>query len=136
MNRTFYGYERPDGKFGARNYVAIIPSVVCANEVAESIERQTVNTRCYCHHQGCCQLPPDLERVTKALIGLGLHPNVGACLIVSLGCEGTDVDLLEETLRASGKPVERVNIQEIGGMSPAIQNGIQKVQKMQMQIFQ
>lgn len=27
----FMGYVRPDGKVGARNYVAVIPSVTCAN---------------------------------------------------------------------------------------------------------
>ena len=134
MNRTFYGYERANGKYGARNYVALIPSVVCANEVAEAIERQTINTRGYYHHQGCCQLPPDLERVTKSLIGLGLHPNVGAALIVSLGCEGTDVDRIVEEIAASGKPVARINIQELGGMTPAIAAGIEAVQKMQLQI--
>lgn len=134
MNRSFYGYKRPDGKYGARNYVALIPSVVCANEVAEAIERQTINTRGYYHHQGCCQLPPDLERVTRCLIGLGLHPNVGGALIVSLGCEGTDVDRIVEKIAASGKPVARINIQELGGMTAAIAAGIEAVQKIQRQI--
>lgn len=134
MNRTFYGYKRADGKYGARNYVALIPTVVCANEVAEAIERQTVNTRGYYHHQGCCQLPPDLERVTKCLIGLGLNPNVGAALIVSLGCEGTDADRVEQEIAAAGKPVARINIQELGGMTAAVAAGVKAVQKMQMEI--
>ena len=33
----FMGYVRSDGKVGSRNYVAVIPSVVCANEVVEAI---------------------------------------------------------------------------------------------------
>lgn len=33
----FMGYVRPDGKVGARNYVAVIPSVTCANDVANAI---------------------------------------------------------------------------------------------------
>ena len=40
----FMGYARPNGKFGARNYVAVIPSVVCVNEVVEAIVAQTINT--------------------------------------------------------------------------------------------
>ena len=35
----FMGYVRPDGKVGARNYVGVIPSVTCANDVAQAICR-------------------------------------------------------------------------------------------------
>lgn len=31
---TFQGYRRANGKVGARNLVAVIPSVICANDVA------------------------------------------------------------------------------------------------------
>ena len=131
---SFHGYVRPDGSVGVRNYVAVIPSVVCANEVAEDICRQTVGTQAILHHQGCCQTPPDLERITEALIGLGKNPNAGAVLIVSLGCEGVDTDRMEAEIRATGKPVERVNIQEIGGMSKAIQRGTDLAQKLYIEI--
>ena len=86
MADTFFGYRRPDGKFGARNLVAVIPSVICTNDITQAICRQVQGTICYCHHQGCCQLPLDLRRVTDVLINLGKSPNVGAALIVSLGC--------------------------------------------------
>ena len=36
----FNGYVRPDGMVGARNDVAVIPSVTCANDVAMAISRQ------------------------------------------------------------------------------------------------
>ena len=130
----FYGYHRPDGQVGARNHVAIIPSVVCANDVAQAIERQVQGCVGYYHHQGCCQLPPDLQRVTDTLIALGLSPNVGAVLIVSLGCEGTDHKRLYETIAASGKPVEQIYIQQLGGASRAIQAGIDKAQKLAIAI--
>ena len=68
----FMGYVRPDGKVGARNYVAVIPSVTCANDVANAICHQVQGTITYLHHQGCCQMPPDLERVTDTLISLGM----------------------------------------------------------------
>ena len=45
----FMGYVRPDGKVGARNYVAIIPSVTCANDVANAIHRQVLGTVTYLH---------------------------------------------------------------------------------------
>ena len=65
MQTVFQGYRRPDGQYGARNLVAVIPSVICANDVAQAICRQVQGTIGYFHHQGCCQLPLDLRRVTE-----------------------------------------------------------------------
>lgn len=33
----FYGYRRTNGTLGIRNYLAVISTVICANEVAEAI---------------------------------------------------------------------------------------------------
>ncbi|MCP5453550.1 MAG: UxaA family hydrolase [Spirochaetaceae bacterium] len=131
---SFQGYVRKDGKVGTRNYVAIIPSVVCSVEVVEAIVANTVMTQGIIHHQGCCQTPPDLERITDCLIKICENPNVGAALIVSLGCEGVDTNRLEAAARATGKPVERINIQELGGTSAAIAAGINAAQRLVMAI--
>lgn len=119
----FKGYVRPDGKAGSRNYVAVIPSVTCANDVAQAICRQVQGTVTYLHHQGCCQLPPDLQRVTDTLISIALSPNVANVLIVSLGCEGTDHERMVREIAAAGKHVEIIHIQELGGVSKAIRAG-------------
>ncbi len=126
----FMGYVRPDGRVGARNHVAVIPSVICANDVAQAVVGQVQGTVGFFHHQGCCQLPPDLERVTDTLIGLGCSPNIGAVLIVSLGCEGTDHEHMMETIAKTGKPVKIIRIQELGGASRAIQAGIDAAQEL------
>lgn len=130
----FYGYVRKDGQVGSRNYVAVIPSAVCVNEVVEAIVHQTKLAQGILHHQGCCQLPPDLERVTDSLIALGHNPNVGAVLVVTLGCEGTDPDRIVQAIASTGKPVERVNLQDLGGMTKTVQSGVDKVQKLAMHI--
>ncbi|HAV10130.1 MAG TPA: galactonate dehydratase [Dehalococcoidia bacterium] len=130
----FYGYRRPDGRIGSRNHVAVIPSVVCANDVAQAIVHQVQGTVGFFHHQGCCQLPPDLDRVTETLCNLALSPNVGAVLIVSLGCEGTDFNYIYETTAKAGKPVEMIGIQKLGGASRSIQEGIDLAQKLVLQI--
>lgn len=131
---SFMGYKRADGRYGARNLVAIIPSVTCVNDVAQAISRQVQGTVAYLHHQGCCQLPPDLERVTDTLISLGKGPNVGAVLIVSLGCEGTDHARMYEELCATGKPVEIIHIQALGGVSKAIREGTDIARRLAIQI--
>ncbi|WP_418667844.1 UxaA family hydrolase [Allofournierella sp.] len=126
----FMGYVRPDGKVGARNYVAVIPSVTCANDVAQAICHQVQGTITYLHHQGCCQMPPDLERVTDTLISLGKSPNLASVLVVSLGCEGTDHERMVREIAATGKPVEIIHIQELGGVSKAIQAGTDIARRM------
>ena len=134
MSDHFMGYVRADGQVGCRNHVAVIPSVTCAGDVASAIVRQVTGTVGFFHHQGCCQLPPDLDRVTETLISLGCSPNVGAALIVSLGCEGTDTERLYEMIRATGKPAEIIRIQELGGVSAAIKAGIDAAQELVMEI--
>ena len=131
---SFRGYHRPDGRVGARNLVGIIPSVTCAGDVAQAIARQVQGTVAFLHHQGCCQLPPDLDRVTDTLISLGRSPNLAAVLIVSLGCEGTDHARMYEELCATGKPVEIIHIQELGGVSKAIREGTDIARRLAIQV--
>ena len=134
MTMEFMGYLRPDGKVGSRNYVGVIPSVTCANDVAQAICRQVQGTVTFLHHQGCCQMPPDLERVTDTLISLGHSPNLAAILIVSLGCEGTDHERMYDELCKTGKHVEIIHIQELGGVSKAIQAGTDIARRMVIEV--
>ena len=134
MADTFYGYVRPDGQVGSRNFVAVIPSVTCANDVAQAIVTEVQGTVGFFHHQGCCQMPPDLERVTDTLISLGKSPNTGAVLIVSLGCEGTDHERMYNEIKATGKHVEIIHIQELGGVSNAIRLGTDIARKLVIEV--
>lgn len=128
------GYKRQNGRYGSRNLVAVIPSVICANDVAQAICRQVQGTIGFFHHQGCCQMPLDLKRVTEVLAHLGESPNIAAALIVSLGCEGTDCKYIVESIQKTGKPVEIIHIQELGGTSRAIQAGIDAAQSLVLQV--
>ena len=127
---NFMGYRRSDGKVGTRNYVGVLSTVVCANEVARGIAAQVKGAIAFSHQQGCCQTPPDLKRVTDALIGLGKNPNLAAVLLVSLGCEGTEVKRVAQAIAATGKPVEIVGIQETGGAAKTTAKGILVAQQM------
>lgn len=127
---NFMGYRRPDGRVGTRNYVGVLSTVVCANEVARHIAGQVKGAVAFSHQQGCCQTPPDLERVTQALSGLGRNPNLAAVLLVSLGCEGTDVARVKKSIEACGKPVQVVIIQEEGGAANTTAKGVLAAQHM------
>lgn len=126
----FMGYRRADGTVGTRNYVGILSAVVCVNEVVEEIARQVQGTARFTHHQGCCQTPLDIGIVNRTLIGLGNNPNLHSVIIVSLGCESTDINLVAENIRASGKRVEHLVVQEIGGAAHTAALGIHLAQEM------
>lgn len=98
----FMGYARPHGRVGTRNYLALIPTVFYANEVAWRIAKKFKNARPLLHHQGCGQLKPDVERVTQTLIGLETNPNVGAVLLIGLGCESVSIQEVYRGLKKRG----------------------------------
>jgi len=82
------------------------------------------------HQQGCCQTPVDIERVTNTLIGLGKNPNLAAVLLVRLGCESTEVSRIADAIRHTGKRVETIGIQEIGGAAQSVAQGLLLAQDM------
>lgn len=129
----FQGFRRENGRVGTRNTVGILSTVVCANEVADDISRQVAGTAAFMHQQGCCQTPVDIARVNETLIGLGLNSNLAAVLLVSLGCESTAVADVARAISASGKRVETIVIQEIGGAARSIAEGTLLVQDMVQQ---
>ncbi len=119
----FKGYRRPDGSVGTRNYVGILSTVVCSNEVVHRIASQVRGTAAFMHHQGCCQTPLDVTRVSQTLINLGRNPNLHSVLLVSLGCESVGLDEVAEAIMKQGKRVERLTIQEVGGAAQSVAKG-------------
>ena len=111
----FMGFKRTNGTVGTRNFVGVLSTVVCANEVADAISTQVQGTVPFLHRQGCCQTPGDIERVNETLSRLGRNPNLYGVLLISLGCESTQVSRVAETIASSGKEVEILVIQQAGG---------------------
>ena len=125
----FQGYRRKDGQVGVRNYVGILSTVICSNDVTSRIASQVRETVAYTHAQGCGQTPPDLQRVTRTLISLGRNPNLAGVVLVSLGCEGVDADEVIEGIEQSGKPVNKVVIQKAGAVE-AVARGCELARQM------
>jgi len=125
----FMGFQRENGEIGVRNHVAVIPTVGCANEVAEAIADRVPGSKPLLHHQGCCMIPSDIEVVERTLIGLGSNPNVAAVVLVGLGCESVSIDRVGDGIAETGKPVESVVIQDIGGFSKAVEKGVEAAKK-------
>lgn len=105
---SFMGFNRPDGKVGVRNEIWIIPTVGCVNNVATAIARQandwlrqeaagsTVEeVIAFPHPYGCSQMGDDQEHTRKILADLINHPNAGGVLVLGLGCENSNIDVLK-----------------------------------------
>jgi len=113
-------YLRGDGRKGIRNVVAVAYLVECAHHVAREIQLPFREAEVHLIGFGGCY-PNDYSfRMLKAL---GTHPNVGAVLLVSLGCEGFNRRGLLQAIRDSGRPADVVVIQETGGTRSTIDAG-------------
>lgn len=128
--QTFKGYRRENGKVGIRNHLLILPTVVCANQVCARIQQQVPDSVAIPHQHGCSQVGDDKERTHKVLVGMGKNPNVGAVLIVSLGCEVIDAREVKAEIEETGKPVVWIDIQTEGGSIKTIQKGITEAKKL------
>ena len=114
------GYLRPDGRKGIRNTVAVVYLVECARHVASEIVlpyrdrgAQVIG------FPGC--YPNDYAQMMMER--LCTHPNVGAVLLVSLGCESFNRFRLEKVVSGSGRPVKSIVIQRAGGTRSSIVEG-------------
>ncbi|WP_127529802.1 UxaA family hydrolase [Paenibacillus kobensis] len=132
--KTFKGYARENGDFGIRNHLLIIPTVICSNQVVNRIAQLVPDSVAIPHQHGCSQIGADKDRTFDVLAGTGMNPNVGAVLIVSLGCEVVDPQQLAETIRATGKPVEFFDIQNVGGSVKAIQHGAEIARRLRAEL--
>jgi altronate hydrolase len=117
---TMRGWLRQDGRKGIRNLVAVAYLVECAHHVCREIvwpmREEGVQLigfpGCFPNAYG--------QRMLQALC---THPNVGAVLLVSLGCESFNKYQLERVVEASGRPVRTITIQNTGGTRSSIEEG-------------
>jgi altronate hydrolase len=145
---TFHGFHRPDGRVGVRNWVLIVPTSMCSSHEAAQIalraEAQGVYTRerypnvdgvtAIPHTGGCgCPYPQagatergTMENTLRILAQHIGHPNVGAVLLIELGCEKTNLAAFDDYFGVNGlaarygKPVLRLSIQEDGGSQAVV----------------
>jgi altronate hydrolase len=114
------GWLRQDGRKGIRNVIAVAYLVECAHHVAREIALPLRESDVHViGFPGC--YPNDYAHMM--LERLGTHPNVGAVLLVSLGCESFDRFRLASFIEASGRPVHTITIQRTGGTRSAITEG-------------
>jgi len=151
--RTFMGYDRGPGKpdhlrYGTRNYLAIISTVNCSAStskyIAEKVRAAGIlkdfpnvdGIVAIVHRQGCGMQydGPDHLQLDRTLAGFAKHANVGAFLLVGLGCEivqashlinSEGLDLVQ--LNGAKGPPLSLSIQECGGIGKTVEAGVKAV---------
>jgi len=146
---TFQGFRRPDGRVGVRNWVLIVPTSMCSSHEAHTISMMAEMTGVYArekfpnvdgvtaipHTRGCgCPDGASVDVTFKILADYLDHPNVGAALVIELGCEKTNSGLLnawiERHKKRVDKPVQVVGVQQLGGTQKTIEHGLSLVPEL------
>ena len=103
---TFWGFPRPDNRAGVRNEIWVIPTVGCVNSVAQAIagkanvyvKGSVEEVIAFSHPYGCSQMGEDQEYTRRILADLIRHPNAGGVLVLGLGCENSNIQVLKPYL--------------------------------------
>lgn len=151
-DRTFLGYRRADGRAGTRNYIAVISTVNCSASVSHYIARRFDEAKLKDYpnvdgilplvHKGGCGVAYDGEdhqQLDRVLAGFARHPNIGAYVLVGLGCEvGTMGHLIEsQGLVQIGGPNRRprvLSIQDCGGTARTVEAGVRLVGELLVEV--
>jgi altronate dehydratase large subunit len=126
-------YPRTTGLHGIRNHLAVVSTVVCSNVVATSIAER-LGAHPVTHDTGCLQLGQDRELTVDSLVGAASNPNVGAVLLVGLGCEQQPPEALVSRFR--GANLKYLTIQGSGGTESAIEQGTEVGRQLLAQVDQ
>jgi altronate hydrolase len=149
---TFMGYKRAEGLAGTRNWIIVVPTSMCSSHEADQIARYAETRGLYSRekfpnvdgvsaltHTGGCGCPdptlganrPGAYESTLRILAQHIgHPNVGAAILVELGCEKTNLAAFDAYFNTTdlaarfGKPVVRLGIQDLGGTRETIDAGL------------
>ena len=142
---TFQGFRRPNGKFGTRNYLGILTSVNCSATVARLIAREVEKSGMLddypdidgiiplVHGHGCGMdsKGEGYEVLKRTQWGYAANPNMGAVLMVGLGCETFQIGRWKQAYNiAESDTFRSLTIQDTGGTQKAIDAGIAAVRDM------
>jgi altronate hydrolase len=153
--RTFLGYRRADGPVGTRNYIAVISTVNCSAHATREIAHYFTSERladyanvdgviALTHHGGCSIRigGEDYAMLQRTLVGMANHPNVGAYVLVGLGCEVNQISELVQGYdlqvpfadgsgndTSSRRPLGLV-IQDLGGVLETVKAGVAAIDEL------
>jgi (2R)-sulfolactate sulfo-lyase subunit beta len=108
------GYRRPDGRYGVRNHVIILPVDDISNAAVEGVASLIKGTMALPHAYGRLQFGEDLELTFRTLAGIGRNPNIAAAVVI--GIEPKWTERIVKEIRKTGKPVQGFSIERYGDL--------------------
>lgn len=152
--RFWIGYDRGADRtepfrYGSRNYLAVISTVNCSASTSKYItERLRASgvlnqfpnvdgVLAITHKAGCAMQygGPDHNQLDRTLAGIAKHANIGAYILIGLGCEtGQAIHLIENQglIQLDGKKPKPtvLTIQECGGIGKTVEAGVKAVAEL------
>jgi altronate hydrolase len=150
--RTFEGYRRHDGRAATRNYIGVISTVNCSaytsRLIAQAFGRELLadypnvdGVVPLVHKQGCAMQygGEDHQQLNRTLAGFARHVNIGAYLLVGLGCETGQASFLADSeqlvqIAIPGKEKQPLplilNMQDLGGIRKTVERGVATLKEM------
>ncbi len=113
-------YLRADGRKGIRNVTVVVYLVECAHHVAREMVHPFHEQAVHLLGFPGCYPNAYAHRMLRQLC---THPNVGAALLVSLGCEGFNRAELLREIESTGRSAGTLVIQQEGGTRRTIAEG-------------
>ena len=136
----FLGYLRDDGRVGTRNYIAVVASSNCAAHTAEmiaaSFEDEPLPANidgivAFPHGEGCgMSSGPDLRQLQRTLGGVLNHPNVGAGIVLGLGCEVNQVEHYIGPDAPRNDRISGMTVQGSGGTTATVQAARREIKRL------
>ncbi|WP_407648978.1 UxaA family hydrolase [Devosia algicola] len=142
---SFQGYRRANGKVGTRNYIGILTSVNCSATVAKFMAEAINGSGIlddypeidgvvpFVHGTGCGMESrgEGFDILKRTQWGYASNPNLGAALLVGLGCEVFQIGRMKETYGiADNETFQTMTIQESGGTKKMVEWGVEKIKEM------
>ena len=142
---TFEGFRRSNGRVGTRNYIGILTSVNCSATVAkfmaEAINRSGIledypnidGVIPFVHGTGCAMdiQGEGYQIFRRTQWGYTANPNLGAALLVGLGCEAFQIGKMKESYGLTETDTfQTMTIQEMGGTQKMIDWGVERIKEM------
>ena len=146
QRRTFMGYRRADGRVGTRNYIGVISTVNCSAHTVREIAHHFTEEKlaAYPHVDGVIALAhlagcavqiggADYVLLQRTLAGMARHVNIGAYIIVGLGCEANQIADLLANYQLNGHgdlTPPNLTIQGEGGIRKTIAAGVAAIEEL------
>jgi altronate dehydratase large subunit len=128
---NFYGYKRPDNKVGIRNHILILPASVCASDTTRIIASQVQGAVTFNNQNGCAQVASDQQFTMDVMAGFAANPNIYGIVVISLGCENCQMDLVVDAIKKrTNKPIKTLIIQEECGTLKTIEKAVRYAKEM------